>query len=387
MDLGTIKKLFAENKIKVISIFIALILVIGGVIYANSNKKIDLTDNITVEFSGYNGSGTLTYNSNDIEELLEKAVLESKGIPEATVKRIINDDELAYIDESEDFSDEMYAKIIEADELLDKVSYGFDKTSSLSNGDKVTFEIKTTDDIPVKATKKTFKVSGLKKVTKTTLKELLKDSPITFSGYNGYGSVVNDEDDKYSVTGSAIHNLSNGDKVKIKLEQSYISELESKGIQIKDSDSSQEIEVSGLKNISDIGNIDDVYTKLEDYVKAQNKDSSSDYSSITYTIEPQKDYIFYSDSSLEDNSSLSIARIYKITKTTTNTEQAFFDKGKTTTEEGYYIYGYNNLEIYNDSLILSNISSKAYHDYSKYEDVDSASSKLKSEDYTEYTKS
>lgn len=408
MKIGDLKKLFVENRVKGFSIFIALVLVLGVLVYSISNKKTDLSESVKVEFSGYNGSGSLSYNSGDIEELAAEAALEYEGISKVTAKKIVSDGDLAYLDEDE-LSDKMYEKIFKAGELIENVSFDFDKTTDLSNGDKVTFVVKVDGDkSPIKATKRTFKVSGLKKSKTTTFKELLKDSPIKFTGYNGFGRVS--ESDKYIISGHTNKYLNNGDKVKVKLAPDYVYySLESKGVNVKDKDSTVKVEVSGLKDIQDIKNIDEVFSKLEDYVKSDNKNESDDYHTVNYTIEPQDDFIMYnansdSDSDYDDSTDdvndsnntdygysenegqLNVARIYKITETLTKSEKSIIDPGKTTTTEWYSIYGYNGLDIYDNKLVLSNMSSKAYYDSSNYDDADSASSNLKSKDYVEYVK-
>ncbi|WP_373756939.1 hypothetical protein [Streptococcus ferus] len=388
LNFANIKAFVLKYKVQSIIGLAVLLLALAGGMYALLNRKTDLVSQVNVTFKGYNGAGTLKYNSEEIEKSAQKAVLLDAGISKSDADKIVADS--SYASDLASASSETAEKLVRAENALDSVSYDFDKTDSLSNGDKVTFTVKVaSDNSPIKEGSKTFTVEGLKKSKSTTLKAILKDNPLTYSGYNGYGSVSEKALKKYDITSSENDNLSNGDTVTVKLDTTYVGKLESSGIIVKNAEASQKVTVSGLKELSDISNIPDAYSKLDDYVKSENKNTSDEYSTETYTIEAQTDYIGYRSASeafyaSDAKEGLNIRRIYKITKTTVNSDKAVLNKGETKTETGYYIYGYDNLEIYENKLILSDIKSKSDNSYSKYEDLDSAVSELKSSDFSEY---
>ena len=71
-----------------------------------------------------------------------------------------------------------------------------------------------------------------------------------------------------------------------------------------------DITVSGLKEIKDIKNFEDLIKKNDDYVKSEHKNDSYD----TYTIESQGSYMRININNHE-NGSISLVTIYKVTKT------------------------------------------------------------------------
>ncbi|WP_254498689.1 hypothetical protein, partial [Salmonella enterica] len=63
-------------------------------------------------------------------------------------------------------------------------------SQNLSNGQKVTLKITTTlKDNPIKEETKTYTVKNLKKATTYTIESVLKNNPVSFTGFNHFGSV------------------------------------------------------------------------------------------------------------------------------------------------------------------------------------------------------
>lgn len=123
-----------------------------------------------------------------------------------------------------------------------------------------------------------------------SLKDFLKDNPVTFKGYNNYASLVlpKDKDGQEPFRDNdEEENLSNGDKVRLSLSESYLEQLLAKGESISPKEIT--IKVSGLKNITEIENLNDLLAKNDDFVKSKHENTSS----YTYAIEKVGDYLKY----------------------------------------------------------------------------------------------
>ena len=117
--------------------------------------------------------------------------------------------------------------------------------------------------------------------------------------------------------------LKNGDKVTLRVSESYVDELKSDGLKLDKE--KIEIKVSGLKNISDIKNLN-VLVKENDNVAEYNNESNS-YKK--YKIERQSDFIKYiTDPDSSSRGQISLVSVYKVTAVSS---------GETKTE--YYYYG------------------------------------------------
>lgn len=373
------------SKNKKLSIFIAsslaLIVVIALFVF---NRKINVIEEVKPEYTGYNNVGTLTYNEDSVKKSLLKQILKKYGVSDSDIRMILADDG-GYAGQLASSGTETGEKIIKADNVLQAVDINFDKTENLSNGEKVKLTIKTPEGSPVKSGEKIFTVSGLKKSESIFAEAYLEDYPLTFEGYNGYGSIS--DEGVYTIESENITSLSNGDIVKLKIDNSVVESAKDEGIIVKDADKILEQKVTGLKELTSIANIKDVLPKIDEQAKADNKnDTNSKYTHITYNLEKQNNFIKYSYSQWDDTQSLSIVSVYKITKTTTNTEEDFIDPGKTETETYYYVYGYDNLEILDDKLILKDLSIKEHSTGwgNKFENLESQIVELKSNDYIEY---
>ena len=133
-----------------------------------------------------------------------------------------------------------------------------------------------------------------------------------------------------------------------------------------------EVEVEGLKEISDITNIADALAKNETLVKSRYE--NSEY--LTYTIEAQKSYIAYL-TDYDSSYQVYLVTVYKITDTYKN---AFSSTTETTVD--YVEYGYRYYVESDNSLDLDTAN-----EISGYEtkDLENLVAELKTEGYKEYT--
>ncbi len=288
------------------------------------------------------------------------------------VENLANDDSVILAEVASNSN--LSGKYSKAMAMIDSVSYEFDKTSELSNGDTVVLRIKTSSSkSPVKQETKKFKVKGLDAIKKISTKDFLKKYPVTFIGSDGYGSLKlpKDEDGETILTyadSKGMNNLKNGDTVELVASPGYLYELEQKGEKLESD--TFEVKVSGLAAITEISNISDALAKNDTYAKSNYENSSY----TTYTIENQKSYISYQTDYYDDSASgqIYLVTVYKIT-----TASKYSD---TTVEYVYYGYCYY---VNSDNSLDLETANKV----SGYETQDLAklTAELETEGYAEYT--
>ena len=304
--------IFKKKKKEVIGALVILAVVLVayfGYSYYHSLPK-SIINEVKVDFTGYDESGNLIYNSDEIASLVEEAVYKKVGLDKDQAKALTKDDPVAYSMLAQDRK--LSFKLMKAESMLKMIHYEFNKTNNLKNGEEVTFTIITSSkNSPIKAEKKTFKVQNLKEYEKVSAENLLKEVTVTFSGFNGYGTVSfgNSIKNYFQLNSSnSYSNLKNGDKITLTVNDSYIKTLKENG-KIVDN-KNVDITVSGLKEIKDIKNFEDLIKRNDDYVKSEHKNDSYD----TYTIESQGSYMRINVNNHE-NGSISLVTIYKVTKT------------------------------------------------------------------------
>ena len=313
------QKIFQKKKKEVIGalviLAVALVAYFGYSYYHSLPKSI--INEVKVDFTGYDESGYLSYNSEDIASLVEEAVYKKVGLDKEQAKALSKDDPVAYSMLAQDRK--LSFKLMKAESMLKTIHYEFNKTNNLKNGEEVTFTVTTSSkNSPIKAEKKAFKVQNLKEYEKVSAENLLKEVTVTFSGFNGYGTVSfgNSIKNYFQLNSSnSYSNLKNGDKITLTVNESYIKTLKESG-KIVDN-KNVDITVSGLKELKDIKNFEDLIKKNDDYVKSEHKNDSYD----TYTIESQGSYMRINVNNHE-NGSVSLVTIYKITKTDSNNSKS-----------------------------------------------------------------
>ena len=306
------QEIFKKKKKEVIGalliLAVALVAYFGYNYYHSLPKSI--INEVKVDFTGYNESGNLIYNSEEIASLVEEAVYKKVGLDKDQAKALTKDDPVAYSMLAQDRK--LSFKLMKAESMLKTIHYEFNKTNNLKNGEEVTFTITTSSkNSPIKAEKKAFKVQNLKEYEKVSAENLLKEVTVTFSGFNGYGTVTfgNSIKNYFQLNSSnSYSNLKNGDKITLTVNDSYIKTLKESGKIIDNKN--VDITVSGLKEIKDIKNFEDLIKKNDDYVKSEHKNDSYD----TYTIESQGSYMRINVNNY-DKGNISLVTIYKVTKT------------------------------------------------------------------------
>ena len=361
--------IFQKKKKEVIGALVILAVALVayfGYSYYNSLPK-SIINEVKVDFTGYDESGNLIYNSDEIASLVEEAVYKKAGLDKDQAKALTKDDPVAYSMLAQDRK--LSFKLMKAESMLKTIHYEFNKTNNLKNGEEVTFTITTSSkNSPIKAEKKAFKVQNLKEYEKVSAENLLKEVTVTFSGFNGYGTVSfgNSIKNYFQLNSSnSYSNLKNGDKITLTVNDSYIKTLKESG-KIVDN-KNVDITVSGLKEIKDIKNFEDLIKKNDDYVKSEHKNDSYD----TYTIESQGSYMRINVNNY-DKGSISLVTIYKVTKTDSKDNKSV----------KYKYYGYSAYLLKDGNLDIDTASKISDHWGTK--DLEGLRAQLSSDGYKVY---
>lgn len=363
------QEIFQKKKKEVIGALVILAVVLVayfGYSYYNSLPK-SIINEVKVDFTGYDESGNLIYNSEEIASLVEEAVYKKVGLDKDQAKALTKDDPVAYSMLAQDRK--LSFKLMKAESMLKTIHYEFNKTNNLKNGEEVTFTVTTSSkNSPIKAEKKAFKVQNLKEYEKVSAENLLKEVTVTFSGFNGYGTVSfgNSIKNYFQLNSSnSYSNLKNGDKITLTVNESYIKTLKESG-KIVDN-KNVDITVSGLKELKDIKNFEDLIKKNDDYVKSEHKNDSYD----TYTIESQGSYMRINVNNY-DKGSISLVTIYKVTKTDSKDNKSV----------NYKYYGYSAYLLKDGNLDIDTASKIS--DRWGTKDLEGLRSQLSSDGYKVY---
>lgn len=369
------KDLFQKRKIAVIGVLAAvavlIVALVGFKVYDSQPKS--LLDVVQVQFSGYEESGTLTYNSDEVVAKLQEIAYKKAGFSSKQAAGLAQKDPVTFSEVTRD--PKLASKYGKADALIRSVQFSFDKTSDLKNGDEVTFSVTTTSkSAPVKAEKKTFKVENLKEYEKVSTSDLLTETPVTFAGLNGYGTVSiakNSKNETYFdfENGERPKNLKNGDKVTLKVNDAYINSLKSSGKMVDSK--TVEVTVEGLKDLKDVKNFADLLKKNEDYSKSEHKNDSY----TTYNLEPQGSYLkVIPGEDKKSSAKISLITVYKVTKTRSGLSNS--------TTVRYKYFGYDAFLLKDGNLDL-NTASKVSDSWGT-EDYEGLKSELLTKGYKEF---
>ncbi|MCK1202565.1 hypothetical protein MXZ84_07845 [Streptococcus uberis] len=133
---------FVSKNLKV-SIIIAIVVICSlvGFKWYNSQPK-SIVSELKTTFSGYDGYGTLNFNSEDIQKKVWGYSLKEVGFKKDEIDGVINQDEIVL---SEIHADPQKAsKLQQATTIVGTVSYKFNKYSKLKNGETIVFTVKNT---------------------------------------------------------------------------------------------------------------------------------------------------------------------------------------------------------------------------------------------------
>lgn len=232
------------------SIMMSVLLLILVALSACGGKKIEVNKMFTPKFSGVDGYGTISFDTNQVYQqqiMLQVLKLKANELTEQKItEKILKNPELG-------------VKSLSLKEFMESISLELEKkeiNGNLKNGDKVKailkYNAEKAKELGLRVDKKseTFTVKGLTKPTKL---DVLKDTDVEFSGGNELGKAkINTKDNlpvKISYSLSKSNNLKNGDVVTLSADidkdklarQGYIVE-----------ETNKEYVVSGLKDLKEI---------------------------------------------------------------------------------------------------------------------------------------
>ncbi|MBC6310450.1 hypothetical protein HCJ66_12970 [Listeria sp. FSL L7-1582] len=239
-------------------VFVSCLLMLAGC------GKTDLTQYIDVSYTGINSKGEADYSLNE----------------KALVKDLYNVDM-----DGDKVDDETTKKI---NNLLSSYKIKIDKTSDLSNGDKIKVSVSVNPNkskgLEEKSSKK-FKVSGLKKGKRITNVDIKKHVFLFFSGANGKGHAKVETNfdvatgltrDDFKVENNK--DLKNGENVSLVMSKNAVDVLANNGFLFKGKRTSV-YSVSRLENaaqnVAEINNIDYVKDMIMKSVNTRYKSSDS----------------------------------------------------------------------------------------------------------------
>lgn len=272
---------------------IVAVVVIGVAVFLSVRKE-SVVDQAEVKFNGYNGDGVANIsNSSEMDKATMEILAKKAGIDLST---LTNPD-------WSDISSENMSKAKLFSDWATNTKVSFDKSSHLSNGDKVTLSVKTGGDKtnPIAEGSKTFTVSGLKKIAKVSTKKILDKFKVKFIGLNTRGiAMVTSKSitDNLTLTVKDNGKLTNGDTVSIKLPASL---FEAEGKKYTGS-RTLKVKVSDLEDASKISNLADAealsLTVMEDMPSYKEATLMGLY---LIPSNSSNDYSYYGDSEFDDN--------------------------------------------------------------------------------------
>ena len=215
--LNTVKSQFVSNKKIVGIVGVFIVAVIAFILFSSRPTK--LSKYFDVTFNGYDGHGMLNYNHEVVIEEISQAAIKKAGFSK---------DE---IDAFESGNSQMVdtKKMAKYTAIMNNLKFNFDKVSDLKNGDKVTLTVSCKgNNCPFVNETKEYTVNGLDEMQEITLEDLEKEYPITFTGYNGFGSVKFDST-VYTISTAANQTLKNDDTIKVKITEGTLNTLANDG--------------------------------------------------------------------------------------------------------------------------------------------------------------
>lgn len=374
--INKVKNMVMQHKKIAGGIAILLLLSIIIAVYFGSQPK-KLSDMLKIDFKGYDGYGEVEFNHGELDKTVTEVMYKEAGLTEKDIKDA---------EKGLDGLLDAIPKYLKAEQEKQRVSYSFDKTDHLKNGDKVIFTVTCSGEkCPFAKETKEYEVKGLQETEKITTDDLEKEYPITFIGYNHFGRVEFD-DTIYDINTKINDTITNDSEIKIKIKDSAIEELAKKGKVIQDNISEYKKKVTGLPEVSMISGLDELYDKVNTYMQTETQNSDTDLGTTTYTVEKQKDYLEYKApykaAYVDDDLGgyINVRTVYKITKVF-ETKFRYLESS----EKTYYTYfGYEGVDVVDNKVILKDKNSGKTHSYSTWDNLESIEAEIKNDGYMEY---
>ena len=306
------------------------------------SQPVDVSDLITVKFTGYDGQGLAEVDYRKAQEAIITKNMERKGASKdfinSTIRREVNDGSVFKVNPSEfKFGIDKTRIFLTSQEGAEQVEITVDKLTNLKNGDEITITIDSADPgtSRIKSAVKKVKVTDLEKIKEQSTSDLLQEYPLTYTGIDGFGRVtipkdkegneVYDSRDQIfidslggSYTGWTT-GLSNGDEINYSVTGNFLDAYKKQGQSIETKEFSQKVE--GLKKIEDLGNLKEAKEKSQEVTKNIFRNTDS----ISYTLEPIRYYYHYDHPEGVFNGeygSIDIVQLYKVTRKSSTSKES-----------------------------------------------------------------
>ena len=405
--MGKIKEFLNRFKWILIGALILVIIIAVIATLIVKNHKVNVEDDVKVEFSGYNKSGSAEITDDSYEKVMNKLyvrALKQSNFKNKEVIKMIEDNNTEEIEE-ENLNYEEQQQVRQASKIMENVDFDIHNDTDLKNGDKVKvkLEIKKgiSKDYKLKAKEftKEFKVKGLEEPKNLTAKDLFKGLKPKFTGVNGAGSfnLVSKDAPKtlkdlslsnYEFTVPDNGNLKNGEELNLKIPQDLVDDINNSGSNTFSGSKSYKVKVKDLKDINNLDNITEVLEKNNKLInKAYESSKYTKYNTENignyYKVQNgNSEGSIYSDED-EDKQSEKVTPVSDIepTNLTLITTTKITETGEFTDSEVKYSYeGYENYKLEDNRLVKDDTTEELSMTSSK-EKLDELTKKLDSDNY------
>lgn len=331
-----------KGKGKLIGLIVAIscVLILGGALVAYkvvSRRPIEVLDQATVTFKGYDTIGTATYNEKAIAQMVNEKALKKAGIASKDVKGLAKKDKTLLKKYKGD--NQLNQKLTKAEKMMAKVELVLSKTEDLTNGGEIRLTAKDKNSQENKVINdgvKKVEVVGLKELTEVTLEDVVDQEAYSFTGFNGFGKLVvgktpfSKEITKVFESVREDGKLANDDKVKLKVTNEVAKELLQTGKKLKHA-SSLDVKVTGLKDPMNVGGLGKCLTEIDKLTQAYYDNVSlvdfdlglseaelkSIGANISFKAVREESYLRVYQDELKEDPAFEIQSIYKIEATMT----------------------------------------------------------------------
>lgn len=301
----------------------------------------DLSGKVKPSFEGYNTKGTVSWNEKEF--LAEVHNIVYKKYPANSPENVRK-----------------------SEMILDDLTYGFDKTSQLSNDDQITFTITShIDGSPIKSVKKTFTVSGLREIDIVSNDDILNQAKVSLKGISGAGALTCDY--KILIPPKDDQPLKNGDVIPLQINDDYINQLLKDG-KAPESDHI-DYTVTGLVSPHDITNKDRLFETL----KAKCDEAFPDHKQDLFTDQLNEKTLVTMLYGRDKDHNTKVGALYKIVQTDSGASA-----GNSRTR--YLLFTCDNLKTSGNEFILAD--NNYYQTYIEAQDDTSATRLVESKGYT-----
>lgn len=405
--MGTFKYYLNKFKWIIIASFVSIIIIIVAATLIVKNHKVDVEDDVKVDFSGYNKSGSAEITDDSYEKVINQLsvrALKQANFKNKEVIEMIEDNNGEEIEE-EDLNYEEQQQARQAAQIMDNVDFDIHNENDLKNGDKVKVKLDIekgiSKDYKLKAKEftKEFKVKGLKEPKNLKAKDLFEGLKPTFSGLNESGALnlISKDGPKamkdlplsnYEFTVPNNGDLNNGDELELKIPQSLVDDINKSGSNTFSGSKSYKVKVQGLKDISKLDNITETLERNNKLIKKAydsdkyikyNTENLANYYKVQYGT---SGYSGFSDENEEKQSEkvspvseieptdITLATAIKVTKT-----------GEYSDPDVKYSYeGYENYKLEDNRLVKDDTTEEISMPSSE-EKLDELNNELDSDDF------